>query len=646
MPIEPREHFWNIDLVWLFYALSLVFSLILVAGAVRYLKRWRAGWKPPRPNGRGPWASDVLAGAGIFRGDRPGGLAHFFTLWGFVVLFIGTVLLTIDHYVINFLTGHVWLVYSLVLDLFGAAFVLALVWLLLRRHLFRRALIHRQEPEDSSLLVLLLVIGVTGFMVEGLRMAETRPVAADWSPVGALVARFVPAGSFLAHKVLWWVHATASLLLVAWIPFGKLKHMFTSALHRLQADRTPLVRTAEEREQQPIAFGAHELLAVDACTRCNRCENACPSNGAGEVLSPRSVVLDLARASLPGITAENRTSATAAEIPWHCTSCGACRAACPVKIDASDLIRETRGYMVEEGTDVPDALARALEGIAKQGNPWAGKRSKRTAWAEGLDLAEFALGGKASTLWLPGCTLAFETRCQEVARATARLLSAAGVQFMIAGKGESNSGDLARRCGEDGLFEMMVEQNAALFSETGAGRILVSSPHDWHAYGFEYPRLLPLLEDVEGSVPPAGHVTELLAERVRSGALKFTKGQPRRITYHDPCYLGRHHGLYEAPRDILRAIPGVTLVEMAENRRESLCCGGGGGRMWYEPEEAGSTKMSERRVRQAAEAGAEVLAVACPWCLIQFEDAVKTTGLEGRLRVADITEIAAEVLEE
>ncbi len=644
MPVEPREHFWNIDLVGLFYALSLVFTLIFIAGAVRALRRWRAGWRMSRHNGPGAWASDVLAGAGIFRGDRPGGLAHLFTLWGFVVLFIGTVLLTIDHYLVRFLTGRVWLVYSLVLDLFGAAFILALVWLLLRRHVFRRKLMHRREPEDSLLLAILLIVAVTGFLVEGLRIAETRPVADDWSPVGAWLARFLPAGSLLAHRILWWVHALLSLLLVAWIPFGKLRHAFTSTLHRLQAGRAPLLRTAQEREQEPVAFGAHELIALDACTRCNRCENVCPSNGAAEALSPRAVIRGLERASLSGLDAGQRTSASPEEVPWLCTGCGACRAACPVRIDAADLIRETRGYTVEKGAGVPDGVARALESLAKHGNPWAGQRSKRAAWAEGLDLSDSSKGGKAPLLWLPGCTLAYDTRCQDVARATVKLFSAAGIGFMIAGKGESNSGDLARRCGEDGLFEMMVETNVALFSEAGAERIVVSSPHDWHAYAFEYPRLLPLLEDVEGSVPPARHLTELLAERVRAGALRFAGGRPRRITYHDPCYLGRHHGVYDAPREILRALPGATLVEMAERRENSRCCGGGGGRMWFEPEAAGSAKMSERRVRDAAATGAEVLAVACPWCLIQFEDAVKTAGLEGRLRVADVTEIAAEVL--
>jgi Fe-S oxidoreductase len=248
-------------------------------------------------------------------------------------------------------------------------------------------------------------------------------------------------------------------------------------------------------------------------------------------------------------------------------------------------------------------------------------------------------------LWLPGCTLAYDTRCQEVARSTARLLQVAGVDFMIAGKKERSSGDLARSCGENGLFEMMIEENTELFAESGAKQLAISSPHDWHAVAFEYPRLAPLLEEVEGEVPPTRHVTELLAEQIRDGKLRFANGSERRITYHDPCYLGRQHGLFEAPRQILRALPGVTLVEMDEHRAASRCCGGGGGRMWFEPESAGDAKMSERRVHQAAETGAEVLAVACPWCLIQFEDAVKTAGLEGRLRVADVTELAAEVLE-
>jgi Fe-S oxidoreductase/nitrate reductase gamma subunit len=652
--IEPREHFWNVSLVWLFYALSFLAILLSLFGITRMVRRWSSGWRLSRDSADGPsarsslngWIADALAGAGIFKGDRSGGLAHFFALWGFVVLFIGTVLLTIDHHVVTFLTGNVWLVYSLTLDLFGGAFILSLLWLLLRRHVFRRHLLHRDEPGDSLLLLLLLVIAVTGFLAEAYRLAETTPTADDWSPIGALLAGLLPEGGLGAHRFVWWVHAICSLLLVAWIPFGKLRHALTSPLHRLWAARTPVIRTAEERGGAKVAFGAHELLAIDACTQCNRCENVCPSAAVLEELSPRAVISDLERASLSDLAAAQRISAGSGEVPWLCTSCGACRVSCPIEIDGLDLIRETRGFIVEEGSAVPDVLARALESIAKHGNPWDGKRSKRTSWAEGLDLADFAQGGKAPFLWLPGCTLAYDTRCQAVSRATARLLSAAGVDFMIAGKKELCSGDLARRCGEDGLFEMMIEENAALFAESAAGELVVSSPHDWHALAFEYPQLLPLLPDVEGSLPPARHVTEILAERVKAGVLAFGNGSQRRVAFHDPCYLGRHHGLFEAPREILRAIPGTTLVEMEENRRNSRCCGGGGGRMWFEPETPGEMKMSERRVRQAVSVGAEVLATACPYCLIQFEDAVKIAGLTEQLRVSDVTELAAEALKE
>jgi Fe-S oxidoreductase len=642
--IEPREHFWNIHLIWLFYVLSFAAILVFAIGAVRALRRWRSGWWPARERHRDAWVPEALAGAGIFKGDVPGGLAHLLTLWGFVVLFVGTTLLAIDQYLITFLTGKVWLAYSLILDLFGAGFVLALAWLLFRRHVLRRRLLYREEPEDSLLLVHLLIVGISGFLVEGLRLAQTTPTAGDWSPVGAMLARYLPAGALTAHRVVWWLHAVFSLLLIVWIPFGKIRHLLTSPLHRFVASRSPVIRTAEEREQATAAFGIHEMLASDACTRCNRCENACPSTGVAEALSPRRVVLDLARASRAGLSASQRTSASPEEIPWLCTSCGACRAACPIRIDAADLIRETRAYVVEQGTAVPDGVARALDSIAKHGNPWEGKRSKRALWAEGLGLRDFSGGDSASLLWWPGCTLAYETRCQELSRATARLLSAAGVDFMIPGKKESNTGDLARRCGEDGLFEMMLEGNVALITETAASGVIVSSPHDWHALAFEYPRLVPRLADVEATLPPARHVTEVLAQKIEEGALHLAAGPRRRIAFHDPCYLGRHHGVFDAPRAILRAIPGTTLVEMQANRESSLCCGGGGGRMWFEPEQAGGLKMSERRARQAVDAGAEVLATACPWCLIQFEDAVKTAGLEDRLRVADVTELAAEVL--
>ncbi len=638
-----REHFWNIGRIGLFYAFAALASGIFVWGSLRLVRRWRSGWRAPRRGPRDAWFADVFLGAGIFRGDPAGGLAHLLALWGFAVLFLGTVLLTVDHYLVSFLRGRTYLVYSLVLDVLGAAFVLALLWLLLRRHLLRRKRLHREEPGDTLLLLLLLAVAVTGFLVEGFRLAATRPPHDDWSPVGALLGPLPADAARSLHRLFWWIHASLALLLVAWFPLGKLRHALVAPVQRALAARTPVLRTAEEREETPEPFGRLELLAADACMWCNRCETVCPSHGAGEALSPRAAVADLRRAAAEG---RDRVAASPADVPWLCTSCGACRRACPVGIDARDLIRETRALLVSEGRNVPARIARMLESIAKRGNPWEAPRSKRAEWAADLPVKDLAAGETAAVLWFVGDTPAYDTRGRGIARATARVLAAAGVDFGILGKKEQSSGDLARRCGEDGLFEMMLEANLTRFAEYGVREIIAGSPHDYHALAWEYPRLAALLPDLGGPPPPVRHVTEVLAERIEAGALAPVPGPERRVTYHVPCSLGRHHGITESPRRILRALPGVTLVEMEQNREDALCCGGGGGRMWFEPETpASGGKMSEVRVRQAAAAGAEVLAVACPWCLIQFEDAVKTAGLEGRLRVADVTELLEERLE-
>ena len=401
MPIEPREHFWNVSQVVLFYALAAVATAVFVWLVARIARRWARGWRSTRPGRRERWAADVFLNAGVFKGDPLGGIAHLLVMWGFAVLFLGTVLLTIDHYVVGFLSGRVYLVYSLALDLTGAAFVLALLWLLLRRHVLRRALMHREEPEDSLLILLLLAVGVTGFMVEGLRLAKTNPAAGSWSPVGQLFARLAPADALTAHRVAWGIHAGLSLLLVAWLPWGKLKHALTAPIQRMKAGLTPVVRTAEEREATEAAYGALEVIASDACMWCNRCETVCPSHAVGEALSPRQVVKDL---RLADGTAEGRRAASPDEVPWLCTGCGACRAACPISIDGRNLIRETRALLVEDGTNVPDQIARALESVAKQGNPWEGKRSKRAAWAGDLEVADVSKGDEAPVLWFVGST--------------------------------------------------------------------------------------------------------------------------------------------------------------------------------------------------------------------------------------------------
>ena len=321
---------------------------------------------------------------------------------------------------------------------------------------------------------------------------------------------------------------------------------------------------------------------------------------------------------------------------WDCTSCFTCVERCPKDVRPAELIIGLRGELVEGGR-IPETIGAALMGVFRQGNPTGMAREDRAAWADGGDPGDRSGRGRievkaaqegCEVLFFVGCTPAYDLRAQSSTRALARALKAAGVDFGTLGTDESCCGNEVRRMGEVGLFEMLVEENGELIRSVGASRMVTISPHCFNTFKNEYG-----LDEME-----VLHYTQLVAELIEQGRLKFSKEVNKTVTYHDPCFLGKQNHVYDEPRAILKAIPGLKLVEMDRSRERSLCCEGGGGRMWAE-----GTNLEERlafqRVHEAAETGAEILAVACPFCLLTLEDAVKVQGLDSRLQVMDVMEL-------
>jgi Fe-S oxidoreductase len=329
---------------------------------------------------------------------------------------------------------------------------------------------------------------------------------------------------------------------------------------------------------------------------------------------------------------------------WHCTTCRACLDVCPVYVATPDAIQQARSKFVEEGTHMPSLLTQSLKNLYKYNNPWEATKKKRAQWSGDLEIPDISQSEEAEGLcYFVGCTTSMDIRAQELARSFARILKYGRVPFGTLGKREPCCGDIARRVGEDGLFEKQMEDCIELFRRYGIRDVVTSSPHCFHTFRNEYPAfqaLKPPEEQVEFQVR---HYTQLLRELVAAGSLKLEKPLNIKVTYHDPCYLGRHNQIYDVPREVITAIPGVQMVEMAHNRADSLCCGGGGDRIWQEDLDA-DVKMSEIRIREAEDTGAEILITACPLCLIMLEDARKTTGLEDSLRVMDLNELVAMVL--
>jgi Fe-S oxidoreductase len=358
------------------------------------------------------------------------------------------------------------------------------------------------------------------------------------------------------------------------------------------------------------------------CVQCGKCTAGCPM-AIKTKLNPRSLILRL-------LTAGNGFDLEPVEELWDCTTCSTCTQRCPKEVSPMEAIIGLRSAIVEQGKVHPNVKT-ALESTFRQGNPLTMPRDQRGAWADDLNLKSMSDG--AEVLFYVGCTPSYDPRVQKVSRALVKLLRGAGVDFGVMGNAENCCGSEVRRLGEAGLFEMMVEENSKTFKELGVSRLFTVSPHCYNVYARDYPKNGMQVE----------HYTQALAGLIREGKLAFGGRLEKTITYHDPCYLGKHNGIFDEPRAVLAAIPGAKVVEMDRSREKSLCCEGGGGRMWLEGTNP-HTRLAQSRIQEALDVGAEVLATACPFCLLTLEEALKHLNAEDKLKVMDIAELVSEAV--
>ncbi len=360
-----------------------------------------------------------------------------------------------------------------------------------------------------------------------------------------------------------------------------------------------------------------------ACIQCGKCTGGCPVSFK-TALNIRDLIYQILATGRQGF------EVSGIEVLWDCTTCNTCTARCPKEVSPMDVVIGLRGAVVESGR-IPETVKVALESTFRQGNPLTFPREDRAAWAKDLELKAYPDG--AEWLYFVGCSPAYDPRVQKVARALARTFEAAELDFGTLGVEETCCGSETRRLGEAGLFEMLVEDNTELLQGYGVDNIVTTSPHCYNTFVNDYPD-----QGME-----VQHYTQVIAKLIAEGRLTFSGELDKAVTYHDACYLGKHNGIFDPPREILQAIPGLKYVEMDRSRERSLCCEGGGGRMWLE-----GTNIEERlayqRVDEAIETGAEILATACPFCLLTLEDAVKTRGKEDQLQVMDIMELVVQAL--
>ncbi len=640
--IPYREMFWQIEEVWIFYVLAGLAAGLFLAGAAAHI--WV--WKKSARSLEVPFSKDALKrtildtflGRRVLQGDIAAGLMHLFLFWGFLSLFIGTALLAVHEWLFLFLKGTVYLVFSLAMEVGGLMFLTGIMWALIRRYIQRVPRLERRW-EDALVPAWLLLVALSGFMVEGLRLASQHPLWGAWSFVGWWMGGLFSVSTAEAiYPYLWWAHALLSLCFIAVIPFTKLFHILGApAGIYFQGSGKPAILDVEEGAGE---FDLGDSIFFDACMRCGRCVAACPSTGAGEPFAPRDFVQAMRHAlwqeHFPWGDIRFLSRGEESKVDeriWYCTTCRACLEVCPVYGATFEAVMKKRVLAVEEGTNIPKLMNQTLEKVFKYDNPWESSKNKRGAWAEGLDLVDLAKrDAKADLCYFVGCTTSFDDTAQGIALSFSKILQSAGVNFGILGKKEPCCGDIARRAGELGLFVEQMEKCLDLFDKYGITDVVTSSPHCFHTFRNEYPEA-PF---------NTRHYTMVLRELIANGKLQFKEGEEATVTYHDPCYLGRYNRIFDEPREIIRSIPWLNLVEMTHHGADSLCCGGGGGRMWQDLN--GEVKMSEVRIREAEATGAQILVTACPLCRIMLEDARKAAGLNETLRVMDLNELVLQAL--
>lgn len=683
---------FQLQTIYLFYAFGYSAIAVFIYGCYVQIRKYRRGQPDPSWGNFlkrfGEMVVTMLTHRTIKRRDAAAGKAHALIFFSFILLFIGTATITLEYDIleplfgVTFWHGQFYLWFSLVLDIAGLAFIVGLIYMMYRRkwmHLpkldYARVDRDPEDPdydrseyrrEDWAFLWTLIIISVTGFVLEATRLvwlSET-PSVWDfrmWSPVGALLASIMkavgvsPESAGVFRSGIWWFHGMLALAFIALIPYTKVKHMFTAAASLMFRDEMAGRRLPKVPEEQVEAgwkkiddLTWKSLLHLDACTKCGRCQEACPANAVGAPLSPRDVILSLREFANKALSKKELPEEAELDIHgkdvgqvfmetlWSCRTCLACVEICPVAVEHVPIIVQMRRQLVEQG-DMDPILQKTLGTIHKSGNSFGESKRKRAKWAKDLPFEiKDARKEPVDVLWFVGDYASFDPRNQVVTRSFAKLLNQAGINFGLLFEAEMNSGNDVRRVGEEGLYDFLATSNIGTLQSCDFKSIVTTDPHSFNTIRNEYPDF--------GGEFEIQHYTTLVKELFEQGKLKLNKQNNQRVTFHDPCHLGRYNKGYDAPREVIKML-GYDLVEMDRNRDNSFCCGAGGGRIWI-PDPVGIEKPSANRMREAGEIeGLEVFIVSCPKDLTMFEDALKTSGFEGKFVVRELIELINDCVE-
>ncbi len=656
-----RELYWNIghgaSILIPMYLFTFVALGLLIRSGLQRLSIYRQGKPLNRTDRRDErilgLIKNVLLQSRVLLVKGPG-IAHALFFWGFALLFLGTILVAAQAdfteflFGFRFLYGNLYRIFSVTLDLAGLVAIVMLLGLYVRRYLVRPEGLESSR-DDAVMHGILFAILITGYVIEGARMAVTElpdnMALAVWSPVGLVMAKLL-AGmgeSTLRHlhQGLWWLHFFLVIGFICAIPFTKFRHIFTTSANYFFADLGPKgALVTMDMEGDAESFGAatikdltwKDIFDTDACTKCKRCQDRCPAHNTEKPLSPMKVINQLGEVAC-GTPEANLIETVGKDAIWSCTTCRACQEICPASIEhVGKIVEMRRNLVLMEGEFPGDEVMTAMENAEVNGNPLGMAFASRGDWAEGLPVVRLADDADVDILYFVGCYASFDKRNIKVATSFVRLCQAAGVRVGILGKEEKCCGEPIRKLGNEYLYQSLATENIETIKGYGVKKVVTACPHCFNTLAKDY-RDLGFDLEVE-------HYTVFLNRLQQEGKLKL-KADSFDCTYHDSCYLGRHNDLYQEPRALVAA-GGGTIREMEKSRAESFCCGAGGGRIIAE-EKLGS-RISGSRARMAAATGSGILVSNCPFCLTMFEDGIKGADLEGQLIPRDIAEILVERL--